>query len=258
MSVEVVVPIGCGDPSLDIPKIDMIKKGLESIKQQTMKVKLTVAMDVNLPIKKQDIIRSIANNVVEFPQHSYFRRGGIWEKIYSCWEKSDCEYVAWNGYDDRHTKDRFYHQEKRLKETGANSCFCPNYHIVNESRMKRVNNGNINFKNHVGNHAEFMGAFLLRKSAILSSGISKYREKWSYYFEGLLYLHIIQMGMPVVSKYGGFIYHWHNGTIAKTVSEEKEWVKEARMLSNYSLSETIKDWNEINFNKLCENLKSKL
>lgn len=251
MKVEVVVPIGCGDPNLDIPCEPMIIAGLTSIKNQDMPVKLTVAMDVNLPEKKIALIRSLADRVVEFPAHSYFRKGGIWNKIYTCWETSDCDYVAWNGYDDRHTPDRFRYQSEKLDKTGANSAFCKNFELHNEGRMRQIHNGHLNFKQHVGSHAPFMGAFLLRKSAIVASGMAQYREKWSSYFEGLLYCYILKMGMPVVSDNGGFIYHWHRGTIANTGTEEKEWVKVARQSSQYSLEETIKDWNEIPFAQLC-------
>jgi hypothetical protein len=254
--VEVVIPVGVGDFSQDIPKLDLLRKGLLSVKEQSVPVRLTVAMDVNLPRAKIDVVRELADRVVEFPSHSYFRRGGIWNKIYTCWESSDCDYVAWNGYDDMHTRDRFEAQSKKLDETGAASCFCPNYEMHDGVGQKKIHNGNIDFKSHIGSHAPFMGAFLLRREAIINSGIGTLRDKWVLYFEGLLYAYIMKMGLPVVSDGpAGFIYHWHRGTIGNTGNEEKPWVIQARQETKYDLDATKHDWLDVKFESLCAEVR---
>jgi hypothetical protein len=255
--VDVVIPVGVGDTSQDIPNLGLLRAGLTSVKEQSIPVRLTVAMDVNLPRPKADLIRSIADRVVEFPSHSYFRPGGIWGKIYSCWETSECDYVSWNGYDDSHTKDRFASQVAKLDATGAASCFCANYEMRDGVSQRLVHDGNINFKAHIGSHAPFMGAFLLRKSAILASGMDQFRDKWVLYFEGFLYAYIMKMGMPVVSDgTGGFIYHWHRGTIANTGAEENAWVMQARRETGYDLDATRRDWEAVRFDELCATVRT--
>jgi hypothetical protein len=254
--VEIVIPVGPGDPALDVPAAALLEKGLRNAKDQTAPVRLTCAIDVNLPEQKASLIRSIADKVELFDSHSYYRPGGIWNKIVTCWEHSDAEYVAWSGYDDLSSPDRFEKQAAMLDRTGANSCFCSNYEI-NGCRVTQTNNGHIDFKSHIGRHAPYMGAFLLRRKAILDSGLVEHRFKWAYYFEGLLYAYILKTGKPVVSG-GTFSYHHHPGTISNTSREEREWVKAARREVGYTEAQTIADWHSIGFDAICDAVRKTL
>jgi hypothetical protein len=257
--VEVVIPVGPGDPQFDTPNTEMLRKGLENVRNSVGDVSLTVAMDRNMPAHKVDLIRRVANKVVEFDTHSYYRPGGIWNKIYTCWEQSDADYVAWNGYDDFSSPSRFERQAKMLDENpAAASCFCMNAEATGPIPViKMVNDGHINFASHLGRHAPFMGAFLLRRSSILGSGIAAHRLKWSYYFEGLLYAYVLKMGMPVVSA-GVFHYHHHEATISNTAREERDWVKAARREVGYTEADCVRDWNSIGFDTLCAEIRKTL
>ena len=48
----------------------------------------------------REICDQYADKVLEFPPESYFRPGGIWKKIYTCWQASGATYVRGLGYDD--------------------------------------------------------------------------------------------------------------------------------------------------------------
>ena len=253
MKIEVVIPVGPGDPQFDMPDTNLLIEGLESIRNQTQAVYLTCAVDKNLSEKKIRLIRQYVNKIKFFPPHSYYRAGGIWNKIYSCWEESDCEYVAWNGYDDLSSPDRFEKQLAEIEATQTNSCLCQSYKRIG-TREVGMNDGHIDFINYLGKHPPYMGSFLIRRNAILTSGIAQYRLMWSYYFEGLLYAYILKCGMPCVSN-GRFYYRVHDGTISNTVREDRDWVCQAIKEAGYTFEDCREDWQSINFPAICEEIR---
>jgi hypothetical protein len=248
--IELVIPLGNGDPRLDVPEDKLLINRLSAIKQQTMPIKLTLAIDSNFNSRKLEIAKQYADKIKYFGADSYFAPGGIWEKIYSCWEESDCNFLAWTGYDDVNSKDRFEKQLSKIKETGANSCVCENW-AVDPGGTKMINNGNINFIQHIGSHMAFMGNFLLRKDAICNSGIAQYRKIWTYYWEGLEYAFILKTGKPCVSD-GAFFYYSHPATIANTAQEYQDWVKQIRQRTNYWEADFMRDWSNVPFTRICQ------
>jgi len=252
-SIEVVIPIGVGNPLKDAPRVDMLEEGLASIKNQSIPVRLGVAMDEDLPTPKQKIIRRYADRIETYPAGSYYRPGGIWKKIWDMWETSECPYVAWQGYDDISHEKRFEFQLEAIERTGYNSCFGIQKRFVNDIKSATmVNDGSINFYAYVGNHPEFMGGFLLNKQALLDSGLGEHKYKWSHYFEGLLFAYIMKMGM-IANSDGVFYFRYHSGSIASTVNPE--WVEEQRQLTGYSYEQCLQDWESIQFNRICQELE---
>jgi len=254
--VEVVVPIGYGDPTTGAPVPELLEAGLRSLKSQILHITLTCAVnDDFVNDDRMEIVRNYADKIEIFPSPSYFRRGGIWLKIWECWKKSNAEYVAWQGYDDISDIWRFKKQYKTIKATKANSCFC-------EAKLKsgkvikamHPDKNNIDFLSYLGRHIPFMGAFLLRRKAILSSGLGEYRDKWSYYFEGLLYAFILKTGKPAISD-GVFFYVDHPATITHTVTEKEEWVKEQVRRAGYTFEQCKEDWKSIDFQGICNSVR---
>jgi len=160
--VNLIIPIGPGAPEQDAPNIDMMVFGFEKIKKQTSSIKLTCAIDRDLPENKMNIIKKYADEICLFEPYSYFTASGIWGKIYKCWETSDCEYVAWNGYDDYSGLSRFECQTRRLEETEADVCLCHNY-LDTEEKITQVNNGTIDIGATIGGHTLYMGSFFIKK-----------------------------------------------------------------------------------------------
>jgi hypothetical protein len=253
-NIEVIIPLGITGPNNDMPNKDFLIFGLEKLKHQTIPVKITCAIDENLQEDRKEIINKYADKIKEFPKNSYFKPGGIWKKIWKCWKESDCKYIAWNGYDDYSDIHRFKLQYDKLEQTNTNSCFCSNY-VDKGKRIGLINNGNINFKETIGIHALYMGSYLLRRDAILNSGLGDYEDKWSYYFEGLLNTFILKTGKPVIETYDKFVYREHLGTISETCKEHEEWVQKAIQDVGYTFEDCRKDWESINFNKISEDIK---
>jgi hypothetical protein len=233
--------------------IESLETNQWSIKNQSTPVTLTVAMDEDLPEDKQQMIYKYADKVKVFPRASYYAKGGIWKKIWTCWKESKADYVAWQGYDDISHSQRFAFQVEAIERTQANSCFgIQRYFTDSIDNSKMETDGNINFLNYLGGHVSFMGGFLHRKNAILSSGLGKYQNKWVHYFEGLLYLFTLKSGLPCNSD-GTFFFRFHKGSIAET--KNHSWVTEQRDITNYTYEECILDWETIKFDKLCKTVK---
>lgn len=247
--VEVVIPIGCGNPKEDAPRIELLEEGLKSIKNQTIPVQLTIAMDKNLPKEKQAIIKKYADKIKVYPEASYFRPGGIWLKIWECWEESKADYVAWQGYDDISHNQRFEFQLEAIERTNSNACFGIQRKFSDDvTKAQMVNDGNINFQAYKGSHPEFMGGFLLRKDAILNSGLGEHKTKWAHYFEGLLYVYILKMGQ-ICNSDGTFCFRYHKGSIDSTFNPD--WVEEQRSITRYTYEQCVEDWESLNFQDLC-------
>ena len=87
MKVEMVIPLGNGDPQLDAPEISLLLNRLYLIKSQTIPVKLTLAVDSNFNNEKLERVKEYADKVVTFSEDSFFTPGSIWDKIYTCWEQ---------------------------------------------------------------------------------------------------------------------------------------------------------------------------
>jgi hypothetical protein len=253
MNIEIVIPLGNGDPRQDMPNSSLLEFTCKNVKEQTIPVKLTFAIDKNLKVEKKNIIDKYADQIHVYDQEaSYYAPGGIWLKIYESWEKSNCDYVAWSGYDDFSSPDRFEKQYKKITEENGNSCFCNSYRHVNGKEI--IANSSHSAKFNLGKHTLFMGAFLLKRESILSSGIDAHKYKWSAYFEGLLNSYIIKQG-KIHRSQGKFFYREHSGTLSNTCQEFNEWVKKEREKTNYSAEEAQRDWDSINFNKLNEDIR---
>lgn len=251
--IEVVIPVGKGNPKEKAPRLDLLEEGLLSVKNQTIPVTLTVAMDEDLQKDRQKIIYKYADKVKKFPKASYYAPGGIWKKIWDCWESSDAEFVAWQGYDDYSHEKRFEFQLEAIERTQSNACFGIQKSFSSSiENSKMESDGAINFLAHLGSHPKFMGGFLLRKNSILSSGLGEYNLKWSNYFEGLLYAFIIKNGIPCNSD-GTFFFRFHKGSIAET--KNPEWVDRQREITGYSYEQCIEDWESINFDLICSLIK---
>ncbi len=246
--VNLIIPLGNGDPRLNVPDEKLLTRRLEMVREQTIPIKLTIAVDTNLKPEKLRIAEKYADEISYFGRDSYFAPGGIWYKIYKCWEKSDCRYVAWQGYDDYSSRDRFGKQLIKIESANANTCVCKNW-LADPNGTTPVLSGKIDFLKYIGHHMPYMGSFLIRKDTIVNSGISEYQTRWSYYFEGLLYTYLLKLGKPAISD-GDFFYYTHPATIANTGTEDKNWVQICREATKYSEGDCIRDWGTIPFAEL--------
>jgi hypothetical protein len=255
MKKNICIAIPLGVTTNNMPDPEFLEFGLRLLKEQTIPIEIVIAADENLQDDRVKICEKYADKIKYFPADSYFRPGGIWKKIWECWKETECEFIGWNGYDDYSDRARFEYQYNKLNETKAGSCICSNY-VNKNGNIQKVNNGDLDFIEYIGKHALFMGSFLIRKNNLFKSGISNYIDCWSYYFEGLLYYYILKMGIPTIADKGIFYYREHSSTISNTCKPQQKWVQKAVKDVNYTFAQCKNDWDEINFDEKCKELKN--
>lgn len=249
--VELVIPLGNGDPSLNVPKPDVLEDRLNRI-AEIDNVKLTCVVDNNFEKSKLKIVQRYAQKIIYWHNDCFWRDGsGIWGKIVYAWLLSDCKYVAWQGYDDYSEPDRFDKQVELLEETGANSCFSSCW-IDDGDNTWQENNGHLDWLRVLGNHAVSMHGFLWRKDAILNSGITDHFALWSWYFEGLLYTYTIKTGIPVVADTKHYRYE-HPGTITKTWMND--WTTQQIEKYGYTPDDRLADFESINHDAIINEVR---
>jgi hypothetical protein len=242
-------------PRLDVPNIDLLEFGLNNLKAQSISTTLVCAVDKDLPEEKMQIVRKYADRIEYFGKYSYFARGGIWKKIWECWEKAPEKYLTQNGYDDYSSLNRFEEQVKTLDATNSHACLCSC--IVDDKLINGkeyfVHNGNIDFKMTVGNHT-YMGAYLVKKDYILNSGIGQYKNMWSSYFEGLYNLYLLNGGKPCSTDKGIFYYRNQPAMISKMDSRDADWCQMAKNECGYQDAEVLEDFRNTSYFSLYDEL----
>jgi hypothetical protein len=253
MKVEVVIPLGNGDPTLDTPDIAMMIAGLRNIKDQSIPVSLCIAVDAAFDKRKLEIAAGIADRVFVGRENGFWRDGsGMWLDIWEAWKSSDAQYVAWNGYDDYSALDRFELQLDCIQDRGGAACFCST-RIDNAGQLRTLHNGRVDFVGTLRRHSHtpFMGGYLLNRELILNSGMEKWRDKWAWYWEGLLFAYIMYQGLPCVA--GTWVaYREHPATITETW--RKKWVQDLQAKYNYSRQDMMTDWEKIGFAGICDDI----
>lgn len=257
-AIEIVVPLGPMSPRLNAPVSDLLEFGLNNIKKQSIPVKLTCAIDEDLPEEKLKIVKKYADKIKTFGRYSYFARGGFWKKIWECWEESDCKFVGWIGYDDYSSLNRFQEQYNTLKQTGSHACLCSvrvDNKLINGIEYQ-VHNGNIDFKATIGNHT-YMGAYLIKKNYIISTNMGQYKNMWSSYFESLLNLYILKNGKPAVNSNAIFYYRNQPAMISKMDARDADWCQMAKDACNYQDAEVLEDFRNTSYFKLYDELSQR-
>lgn len=256
--IEVVIPLGPMSPRLNAPVNDLLEFGLKNIKEQSIPVKLTCAVDNDLAPEKLEIVKKYADKIKVFGQYSYFAKGGIWKKIWMCWKESTCKYVGWQGYDDYNSLNRFKEQLEILEQTNSHACLCSTFidNKLIDGTMRQSHNGFIDFRKTVGNHVP-MGAYLLDRSYILNSGLGNYQEIWTAYFEGLLNLYILKKGKPCSTSKAIFYYRNQPAMVSLMGGQDKEFCELARKEVNYPWEQIFIDFNNTNYFSLSEELNKK-
>lgn len=155
MKTHIVIPIGVGAPGTPIQ--DYLEASVNSILEQTSTdFILTVAADTDIPDRCKKFLEEKNIEVKWFSPHTYFRRGGIWKKIFDTWKEKTTENVAFLHYDDLWDREKLEIQHEVIR-TGKKSCWSEVYMI---DRNGAVTTGD-NSWNELS--IETVGAMLWRK-----------------------------------------------------------------------------------------------
>jgi len=253
----IVVPIGIS--SHDTPIKKYLLDCIDSLKNQKTKFSYDVifACDDNVSDEIKEILLNCGFKIQWYEPYFYFRKGGIWKKIYDQWLRLDSEYVAFCHYDDIWHEDRVENQINFMKENNLENSWSNVQKIdINNNILSNdvCNILNLNSKTIYSNSYAFCHSCITKKDSIISSNILQYMEKWSGIYEKLFFVYA-HMFKGLKCNNSIFYHRVHNSSITNTLNNEQDInVINQRTITNYSLSETVQDVNDIDINKIIESI----
>lgn len=256
MKTHIVIPIGVGAPGT--PVQEFLEKSVNSILNQTSKeFVLTVAADSNIPDRCKEFLEKNNVEVKWFEPFTYFRKGGIWKKIFETWKDKDTKYIAFLHYDDLWDLDKLRIQVEKMESENLSASWSEAYIMDGNGNF---NSNDYSFpeisRNTVGGRTmAFAHSTIVSREAMMNSGILEHQDLWAANFEDIwaLYVHKIKNAR----KATGAKVFWRNHSlnISNTVTEVVDFVKEQRSQTAYSLEETLKDSSSISLQTLVEQVK---
>jgi len=255
---HIVIPIGVGAPGT--PVQEYLEKSVMSILKQTSKdFVLTIAADNNIPDRCKDFLEKNNVTIKWFEPFTYFRKGGIWKKIFDTWKEYDTEFVAFCHYDDIWDLSKLEIQTRKMLDEQLDGSWSESYIIDGNSNIIGPSDyswGELT-KNTVGNRTmAFAHTTIVSREKLWNSGILEHEMNWAANFEDIwaLYIHKIKN----IKKAVGAKFFWrnHDKNISNTVREEVEFVINQRNETAYSLSETFQDMHSIRFQTIVDNIKT--
>jgi glycosyltransferase involved in cell wall biosynthesis len=256
MKTHIVIPIGVGAPGT--PVQEYLEASVNSILNQTTQdYILTIAADSDIPERCKEFLSEKNIEVKWFEPHTYFRKGGIWKKIFDTWKDKDTEFIAFLHYDDLWDNEKLQIQHDKIIADDLLGCWSEAYLMESDGS---VPSGDYSWpilsKNTVGGRTlAFSHSIIVSRKAMFESGILEYEHEWAANFEDMwsLFFHKIKN----VKKAPGAKFYWrnHSMNISNTVHESAEFVINQRQATTYTLEETMSDMNRIGFNDLITNIK---
>jgi hypothetical protein len=257
MKTHIVIPIGVGAPGTPVQAY--LEESVNSILNQTSDdFILTVAADSNIPQRCKDFLAKNNVEVKWFEPFTYFRKGGIWKKIFDTWKDKDTKYLAFLHYDDLWDLEKLKIQVEKMEKEKLEASWSEAYIIDGSGNM---NPNDYSFQeitaNTVGSRTmAFAHSVIVSREAMMNSGILDHQDLWAANFEDVwaLYVHKIKNA----KKAPGAKIFWrnHSMNISNTVSETVDFVKEQRAQTSYSLEETLQDSSKISLQALVQIIRS--
>ena len=96
-------------------------------------------------------------------------------------------------------------------------------------------------------------SMLLRRDAILGSGLLEHEQSWAAIFEQLFFLYVLKLGRVEKCTTTRFFHREHPATISNTVREET-FVEDARAETGYTLEATVADAHKVDLDGLAARL----
>jgi len=251
MKTHIVIPIGVGAPGTPVQKY--LELSVNSILSQTNKdYVLTVAADSNIPDRCKEFLESNNIEIKWFEPYSYFRKGGIWKKIFETWKEKDTELLAFLHYDDYWQESKLEIQTKHIVESNLSGSWSEVFILNGENNVMTGDCSLMELnKQSVGRRTSGFGhSVVISRKELFSSGILEYEDLWAANFEDVWALFIHKIKNLQKSKGAKFFWRNHNLNISNTVNENAEFVKEQRKLTMYSLEDTLKDADSMQIHAL--------
>lgn len=256
----IVIPIGISSPGT--PVVKFLEWCVESLKNQqtSYSYKVVFAADNNLPVEAARVLANSGFDISLYEPYYFMRRGGIWKKIYTEWEKHESKYIAFSHYDDVWATNKIQNQISFMESNNLELSWS-RVQVINEnnaivsgdvSRYSTLSKETIKTGSYAFSHSSVM-----KKDAWFASGIVDKVEKGSAIYEQLqfVYSHKLKGAKDDSSV---FYHRTHGNSVSNQFNTEKDFMVEQRKIANYSLEEVLKDAEELNFNAIVEEVEKTL
>jgi hypothetical protein len=258
--LTIVIPIGVSSPGT--PVVPYLKWCVESLKNQqtNYSYKVVFAADNNLPSEAARVLAESGFDVSLYEPYYFMRRGGIWKKIYTEWEKYESKYIAFSHYDDMWSLDKIQNQISFM-ESNQLELSWSKVQVINETNSivsPDVCKHSTLSKNTIrtGSYA-FCHSSMMKKEAWFNSGIVDKVEKGSAIYEQLqfIYSHKLKGAKDESSI---FYHRTHSNSVSSQFTTEKDFMVEQRKIADYSIQQVWQDAEKLNVNSIIEEIEKTL
>lgn len=249
----IVVPLGISTPGT--PVVQYLKWGVNSLLNQktNYNYKIVFACDDNVSNEVKEYLNTTGHDIQWYDSFYFFRKGGIWKKIYDQWKNYDCEYVAFMHYDDVWSDNKIQSQLDCIKSNKLEICWS-SVKIIDSNN--NIHTNDLAHREKLDKHSirsdapyAFSHSCILSKKSIFECGIYDYIDNASAIYESLFYIfsHKLIGGKDSNSC---FYHRQHTYSVSNNLNKETEEISEIRKIANYSLSDVIGDANSIDIEKI--------
>lgn len=259
IDLHIVIPLGVSTENT--PVLSFLKESVNSLKRQNtnFSYSVTFACDNNVRQEVKDFLESTSYNISWYEPFSFVRKGSIWKKIITEWQKVDSKYIAFLHYDDVWDENKIQNQITFMKEKNLDLSWSKVYII--DSNNKIVS-GDVAHRNVLNENSldesqsyAFSHSSILDKQKFLNSDILDYIDESAAIYEHLHYLFSHKLrGLKDNSSI--FFHRTHDNSISNSYSSETDFIQMTRKIANYSLQEVMDDVNKVPIEKIKENIKS--
>lgn len=254
MKYDLVVAMPLGVSVRGTPVHRFLQNSIESILQQETKYKfkLIIAADKDIPEVAKKFIEQKNIEVCWYEPHSYFRKGGIWKKIYDQWDKMDSKYVSFCHYDDIWKKDKIEKQISFMERNKIELSWSKVFQISENDDISSIDLSidKLTKKTIFSNSYAFCHSSFINKESLRRTGIEKHKEAWSANYEKLFFVYSHKLKTEKCSE-TSFYHRSHSSSITNTFcTEDIEEIRKQRKETGYSLENTLKDADSIDIKNI--------
>jgi hypothetical protein len=267
MKTHIVIPIGVGTPGT--PVQTYLEQSVNSIlNQSSQDFILTVAADTNIPDRCKEFLESKGVKIKWFETFSYFRKGGIWKKIFDTWKEEDTKYVAFLHYDDLWDSEKLKIQVDLMESKSLAGSYSE---VMIMDDQSRYNPNDYSFpaltRETVGTRTmAFAHSCIINKEALFNGGILETEDKWSehYYdkfsigFEDIWAVFVHKL--KIVERATGAKMFWrtHDMSVSNTFRAGNDLVTEQRDAISYNPNDIDPSNWRAQFNDIIAQIRSTL
>jgi len=244
----IAIPVGVSSPGT--PVIPYLKACLNSLKNQktSYKYKVVIASDNNVSTEAMDCMLESGFDMQLYEPYYFMRRGGIWKKIYDQWSNFETKYVAFCHYDDMWSENKIQSQLDLMEQNSLELSWSRVQAINDKSQiisddLAGYQNLNKDSLKNGGSYA-FSHSSIIKKQSLFDTGILNKIEKAAAIYEGLQFVYSHKL-KGTKDNNCTFYHRVHGDSVSNQFHTETEFMKEQRIIADYSVQQVMKDADEV-------------